>query len=195
MTPRTSATHPLRVDWLPVDGPGRVGMTIAPGKHSVSKYTTGLWARDLDTDLDHLVQGWHVTDLVCLLETRDLERLQIPQLLEQARSRGLVTHWLPMPDGGVPPNVASVQQLVADLVVRVDGGAVVAIHCEGGLGRTGIVAGCYLVARGYAAEDALLALRKARNSDRCPETEGQRAFIRGFAPWTAGHPDERPRLM
>jgi len=46
---RTSLTHPIRVDALPVAG-GLLGLTFCPGKHGDS-LTGAPWARDLDMDL------------------------------------------------------------------------------------------------------------------------------------------------
>ena len=46
---RTSASDPIRVDWLPLDDePGRLGITLLPGKR------VDTWDRDLDADLDVL---------------------------------------------------------------------------------------------------------------------------------------------
>ena len=52
-TARTSATHPLRVDFVDAEElklPGRLGLTFAPGKKQ-RHAQTGSWDRDLETDL------------------------------------------------------------------------------------------------------------------------------------------------
>jgi len=54
------------------------------------------------------------------------------------------------------------------------------IHCRGGLGRTGTVAGCYLVRRGHSPADAIVALHRARGP-RCPENTSQKDFIAAYA--------------
>jgi hypothetical protein len=46
---RTSTTHPIRIDPLPV-GNGHLGLTFCPGKRGDSVYGAP-WARDLETDL------------------------------------------------------------------------------------------------------------------------------------------------
>ena len=55
-TARTSATHPLRVDFVDAEAlnlPGRLGLTFAPGKKQ--RYAqTGSWDRDLETFHQHL---------------------------------------------------------------------------------------------------------------------------------------------
>ncbi len=182
LTIRTSESHPLRVDWLPDLGlPGRVGLTFAPGKRSVSKYLGGAWRRDLDKDLARLVDEERVGVLVCLLEDHELGRLGVPDLIPRAEARGLEVWRLPIPDGGVPPEPAPARALVERIDRAAAAGRRVAVHCAGGLGRTGTVAGCWLRLRGLGPEEALAVLREVRSPD-CPETEAQRELVRRFAP-------------
>jgi protein-tyrosine phosphatase len=186
---RTSDTDPIRVDWLPNQAtPGKVGITIAPGKHSASRYSGGHWERDLDKDLRELAAEAHV--LVCLLEKQDLARLKIPNLVERAAAHGLEVISFPIRDVSVPPEHSSVHQLVTALRDRTLAGKNVVLHCEGGLGRSGVIAGCYLAVLGLKAAGILDILAKTRGSN-CPETEEQRQFIRDFARKTGrrdGHP-------
>jgi len=62
-------------------------------------------------------------------------------------------------------------------------GHVVYVHCQGGIGRTGTVVGCYLVRHGMTGEEALQAIRELRSATtfpntRSPETEAQCAMVR-----------------
>lgn len=188
-TIRTSHSHPILVDWLAGLAEGRVGLTFAPGKHSTSVYLPGtLWRRDLAMDLDQLVR-LGVTDLVCLLPDHDLQKLHIPHLVAEATVRGLHVHRLPIPDQGVPSRRA-LRRLLATLLSRLAEGASVVIHCEGGKGRTGVVAGSLLILLGATAPEALRRLHEARGPN-CPENDRQRAFLARFArevrPWGARH--------
>jgi protein-tyrosine phosphatase len=74
-----------------------------------------------------------------------------------------------------------VDRLLDALDARVRGGAQVVIHCLGGLGRTGVIGGCWLIRRGLGAGEALAMLKQVRNDDRCPETHEQRRFIESYA--------------
>ncbi|MBI4953139.1 MAG: ADP-ribosylglycohydrolase family protein [Myxococcales bacterium] len=174
---RTSDTHPIRVDWL-VEAPGRIGLTLAPGKHAPS-LTGAPWARDLAADLDRLTGELGVRVLVCLLEAEEMARLRIPTLLEEAAARGLETHWLPIADGGVPPTVEAARALVERLVARAAEGAPVVVHCQGGIGRAGTLGGCALVELGMTTLEALATL-KERRDPRSPETGAQADFIARF---------------
>ncbi|MGE0112175.1 protein-tyrosine phosphatase family protein [Aquabacterium sp.] len=65
------------------------------------------------------------------------------------------------------------------------------VHCWGGVGRTGIVAGCYLIEHGhYTGEAALAQLQllwrrmsadKQRRKPHTPETEAQRRYVLNWA--------------
>lgn len=175
----TSVTHPIRIDWLDPSVAGPVGLTFAPGKKSIS--LSGVrWDRDLDVDLTALIaQGVGV--LVCLLEDRDLAPNGIADLFVQAEQHGLEVLRLPIPDQGVPADPGDVDRHLDALDARVRAGSKVVIHCLGGLGRTGVIGGCWLIRRGLSADEALAMLRQVRNDDRCPETHGQRAFIESYA--------------
>jgi len=70
--PRTSATDPLRVDFVAADVlrlQGRLGMTFAPGKHG------GPWRRDLDADVARLRDHYRTDLLLCLVEDHPFDRL------------------------------------------------------------------------------------------------------------------------
>ena len=56
-------------------------------------------------------------------------------------------------------------------------------HCWGGIGRTGTVAGCWLVDRGLSGDEAIERINELRRATpdgyrQSPETEAQRLFIR-----------------
>jgi protein-tyrosine phosphatase len=71
-------------------------------------------------------------------------------------------------------------------------GRTVYVHCWGGIGRTGMVVGCWLVRHGMSGEEALaevgrlfrlMSPSKVRSHQQwgSPQTEAQRAFVRGWA--------------
>lgn len=172
---RTSVTDPLRLDWLEMPAPWRVALTIAPGKKSESFYGSP-WARDLDADLD-LIAREGIRTLVCLVEEDELGRLGIATLVRDARARGLHVIHEPIVDGGTPA-LERARAVVRELVARKD--APILIHCRGGLGRTGTIAGCLLRAVGFSYEETLARLHRARGPS-CPENERQRAFVERFS--------------
>lgn len=173
-TVKTSETSPLRVAWLPPIFSGALGITIAPGKHSVS--TEGfLWRRDLDADLRQLAQD-KVALLVCLLEDHEMHRLGIADLRIRAQEHGIQVHRAPIPDRGVPQNLRRLAKAIARIEETAQAGGNVVIHCNGGVGRSGLLAGAVLVTQGKSLEETFELLKAARG-EHCPETEAQRALI------------------
>lgn len=178
---------PIRVDWLPARGAGRVGLTAAPGNHA----TRSPHEDDLARDLGRLRADEPISAdvLVSLVEPAEYARLGIPGYHEEVRRRGFELLELPIRDGGVPASMSDLGELVAQIDARLRAGQNVVIHCAGGLGRSGVVAGCLLVRQGATAAEAVAALRACRG-DRCPETEAQRQLIRAFA----GRPSRASRI-
>ncbi len=182
--PRTSLTHPIRVDWLSTPWPGRVGLTFAPGKKHSSRFS-GVWNRDLEADVQRIRDHYRADHLVCLLQDDELEAFGIAGLERTARSTGLAFHRLRITDGDIPPNSGAVSELVTEVVEWARSGQNVVIHCRGGLGRAGTIGGCVLRAAGLSPEETLADLARARGPG-CPETEAQRRFISGFGLAVAG---------
>ncbi|MCC6622731.1 MAG: dual specificity protein phosphatase family protein [Deltaproteobacteria bacterium] len=176
--PKTSDSHPLYVSIIDDSRPGRVGLTFAPGKRSDSAIDGGTWARDLDKDLDRLVSEYRAGLLVSLVEDHELTLLGIPRLVEEAARRMRVLR-LPIVDGSVPTDAAAVRELVTQIARAADEGTNVVIHCRGGLGRAGLIGGCYLRHSGFTADEALERLRR-RHPTKCPESAAQRDWIRRF---------------
>ena len=83
---RTSITHPLRIDDLPL-GNGRLGITFFPGKKGDSVFDAG-WDRNLDLDLD-AVKGWAANAVVSLIEDYEFEMLGVTEHGEAVNACGI----------------------------------------------------------------------------------------------------------
>lgn len=173
--------RPIRVDWLPdgwaPDGlPGRLGLTILPGKHGAStRYPGRVYERDLDADLATL-RELGVARLVLLVEDHELDRWG---------SGAPPATWsppvvrFPMPDGSPPADLATMDAILGVIQgARAEGD--VAVACMGGVGRSGTVAACALVAAGLGAEEAISLVRRVRHPEAV-ETVAQEAFVRAYA--------------
>lgn len=181
---RTSKTHPLYIDDLNV-GPGRLGMTLCPGKKGPSA-STHEWNRDLGADLD-AVAAWGADTLVTLVEQPELAMLQVPGLGKAIRERGLEWHHLPVRDLGAPDasGLETWKSLAPGLHRRLDAGGRVLIHCRGGNGRAGTLAALLLIERGGSALSAIERIRAVR--PHAIETRAQERFLEE----RARMPDER----
>ena len=99
---------------------------------------------------------------------------------ERLRRLGMVEVFLPVPDFQPPPP-ALLEAGIAALLDATDQGKRAAVHCGGGLGRTGTLLACYLLATepGLSPDDAIGAVRAARPGS--VETAGQEQAVREFA--------------
>jgi hypothetical protein len=67
------------------------------------------------------------------------------------------------------------QSLGCEVHEKLDAGKRILIHCRGGLGRTGLVAGLILVERGYEPTTAIQVIRAAR--PHAIETRAQERYV------------------
>ncbi|MBP5233346.1 MAG: dual specificity protein phosphatase family protein [Planctomycetes bacterium] len=83
--------------------------------------------------------------------------------LEQAalRAVGFDYLFLPLADF-TTPTPAQIDEFVAWVRARNDEGKAVCVHCSAGMGRTGTMLACYLVALGESAAEALDSVRRIR---------------------------------
>lgn len=158
--------------------PGRLGMTIAPGKRD--PFERQDLHRDLDEDVTRLRAVYGADVLVSLVEEKELAILEIDRLFERLAAEGIARLHYPIRDLSVPDDDASFDALVDKVIGLVGDRKTVVVHCRGGIGRTGLLAACCLVARGMAPKAAIDCVREAR-SPRMVETPEQRAYVTRYA--------------
>jgi atypical dual specificity phosphatase len=98
-----------------------------------------------------------------------------PELLARLHAEGL---HLPVADF-TPPSQVQLQQGVAAIDAALGRGVRVAVHCGGGLGRTGTLLAAFLVSHGADADAAIARVREARPGS--VETREQEAAVCEFA--------------
>jgi len=181
----SAAEHdpPPRVDWIPAadfgDGcVGRLGMTVLPGKRGPSvRYPGRVYRSNLDVDLGALRDG-AVVRLMLLVTDRELARWGDPRIVERGATIGLPVERHPMPDGAPPRDPRSVDAILASIAAW-RGRGDVAVACMGGVGRTGTIVACALVAAGWEADAAIARVREVRHPSAV-ETTAQEDFVRSF---------------
>jgi protein-tyrosine phosphatase len=161
----------LRVDFVPLpEGSGRLGITILPGRRDRG--------RSLERDLAAL-KGLGTSVVVSLVTDDELAEFGVSELPIALRELGIECLRLPLLDQRAG-NLEEVGGAVDEIVARCRAGQTVVVHCVGGLGRSGMVAACVLVAGGLLPADAMAQVRKYR-SLRAVETLIQEEFVERFA--------------
>ena len=174
---RTSETHPIRVNTVPVLN-GLLGLTFCPGKRGASVHGAP-WARDLDTDLVQL-RAWGAKLLITLIEPHEFDLLCVPDLGKRVVELGMNWAHLPIRDVDVPAQgfEARWSTQCTEILNRLGQGEYVVLHCRGGLGRAGLVAALVLIESGLPAEAAIRTVREARPG--AIETSAQEQYVRAY---------------
>ena len=173
MTSKNSENSPLHIAEVRLEqGGGSLGLTLCPGKKDVSRS----WNRDLGADL-RAIRAWGATTVVTLIEDHEFRLLRIESLADDVRALGMNWVHLPIVDVSIPDSRFE-GAWVSDgpkLHDRLDAGERILIHCRGGLGRTGLVAGRILVERGCAPKSAIQRIRSVRPN--AIETSEQEQYV------------------
>jgi hypothetical protein len=108
---------------------------------------------------------------------------------EWALPAGVQHRRFPIRDHGVPREPSQMVEILDFIHEAVRAQRPLYVHCHAGIGRTGTVAGCWLVERGLSGQGALEELnrlwRQCERSalwGRVPETPEQIEYVRGWIP-------------
>jgi len=96
------------------------------------------------------------------MEPFELHSYGITRLPRAAKRAGLEHVWFPIADLSIPASMTGAGALVDTLLRRLGEGKTVVVHCLAGLGRSGTIAACLLVAKGRKPDDAIQVVRAAR---------------------------------
>lgn len=91
---------------------------------------------------------------------------------------GLLLYHVPLEDM-MPPSQEDLDRIMSAMDRARRSGLAVAVHCEAGMGRTGVVLACYFVQQGLTAEQAIRRIRQIRPGSI--ETSEQEDAVREFA--------------
>ena len=126
--------------------------------------------RDLEDDL-HALRDVGIQRIVCLEETATVPGSALARF-------GIEPEHLPIQDMRAP-SFAAVRALCTRMEEWLSVGQKVAVHCRGGLGRTGTVLAAFFIQRGATAPEALSAVRRVE--PRFVQSSEQIDFLRALA--------------
>ncbi len=159
---------------------------VVSGRFLAGEYPARVERPDAAERLD-AVLATGIDSFIDLTEPQELAPY-LPLLLERARVHGIVvTHQrFAIVDFDLPEQ--STMHAALDAIdAALTGGHRVYLHCRGGLGRTGMAVGCYLVRHGRTGPEAVQQIQdycrtasKRRSSPMSPETPAQVQCVLGW---------------
>ena len=160
---------------------------LEPNRILAGEYPGRLGAGTAEARLrEYLACG--VTDFLDLTTPGELEPYEEAlSRLASALSAEVRYLRIPIRDMAVPDRPSVMVDILDTIDQRVDEGGTVYVHCWGGIGRTGTVAGCYLVRRGLTGDAALGQLarlwpqmKKSAWYPTTPQTDQQFEYVRSW---------------
>lgn len=152
---------------LPEEIPGKLYLHSMPGRYEA-----------LSKSIQE-IESLSIDQIISLNSLEEIEQ-KSPTYAEALKANHIPCKYTsyPITDAGVPKDRQKFALFVEDAVRRLQNKKRLLIHCSGGIGRTGTMACCILIALGLPEEDAEETVRKAISR---PETGEQRSFIHWYA--------------
>ena len=157
---------------------------VIPGRFLAGQYPGGFGEERVRRRMDAFLEAG--LDTFINLTGPDELPPYLPALLEEAKiyNRQVEALQLPIRAFGLPSR-AEMIVILDSIDAALAKGRNVYLHCWGGIGRTGLTVGCYLVRHGMGGGQALAQLAEWWQDDprrasfpRTPETEEQVQFVR-----------------
>lgn len=161
---------------------------VLPGRLLVGEHPSYPSRAAVGERLERFIQAG-VTCFVDLTEPREIPTYQssLPAMSWTGRAVEYLRE--PIRDHGLPEDREVVVRVLGRIDAALGAGHVVYLHCRAGIGRSALVAGCWLASRRGTSEYALDELQDAWAQSAkselwpvVPETDEQAAFVRDWAP-------------
>ncbi|OMJ83647.1 hypothetical protein SteCoe_15374 [Stentor coeruleus] len=162
---------------------GKLGLCQCPGKKLTKGRDGKEHIRDLHSDLLNFKERG-VRTIVCLLNDSELRSLGVQPQQYKILTKNLDIEFIQYPilEMAPPDNIESLENQVLIPIANIftQNGFIV-IHCRGGIGRAGTVAGCFLKKLRFFSNfsAAVQHLRKKRDK-RCIESRKQEDFVKTY---------------
>ena len=163
----------------PTISPGTIVLCRCPGLRGGDQAMHPGNPVALDRDLGTIIDGG-ASILISLIGSEERERLGVSALPARAVEMGLDWQEFAITDRTAPDHerLSEFTGLMRYVSAALSDEKIIAVHCQAGIGRTGLVAASTLIWCGMAPDDAIVAVRRTRPG--AIETAGQQAFVRSF---------------
>lgn len=169
LSKRIKASNELHFNYLlPVES--NLAITILPGRKDRD--------RDMKNDLIHIKNSGFDT-VISLLSKDEYDYYGVPDLISEYKNHGINCFELNIIDQGAPSR-DDMKEVTGFINKKLISGSKVLIHCVGGLGRSGMVAACYLKEFKRVESEASIKLIRDVRSKRAIESKVQEEFVRNY---------------
>ena len=115
--------------------------------------------------------------LISLLERSEIDELKLELEPKLCSSKQIEFINFPIPDRDIPNNNDKINQLIDNLVLKIDRGNSIVIHCRMGIGRSSIIAAAILLKYGFRVEEIIDKISIVRGM-KVPDTDQQLDWLR-----------------
>lgn len=139
---------------------------------------TNVFSIDLMEEFFDFLDSNRYRSLVSLVEVHEFDQfISYPKFEEKIGKRNFSWFFHPLKDMTAPDEIFRERffETQSNLLENLRSGKKIAIHCKGGLGRSGTIAALLLRHLGFSAEKSIELVRKSRPG--AIETEEQEIFI------------------
>lgn len=157
-----------RVYWIEGAWPGRLAISPRP--------SGGEWLEDE-------IRSWSragISRVVSLLTLDEVTYLELAREEEVCQAYNISFISFPIDDLGVPDSSGDARTLIAALERSLAEGSRILVHCQGGIGRSGLITSCVLVRSGIGPGEAIHRASTARGLS-VPETNEQQQWVWDYA--------------
>ncbi len=117
--------------------------------------------------------------VVSLLTQEENVELELEQEQRLCESYEIEFISFPIKDRQVPDSIPETKQLLSRLHHNLLDSKSIAVHCRGGIGRSGLITACLLVKSGMSATETFKAVSKARRIE-VPDTREQFEWVQSL---------------
>lgn len=160
------STSLFRLLRIPSDTPGKVYLHSMPGRCET-------WVEFI-----RAATATGISEIVSLTSVFEIAKKSPPYEKALQEEFPYTISSFPISDYGIPDDEDEFLVFIASVAKSVRAGRHILVHCGAGIGRTGMVASCLLLALGCGIDEARDAVKSAGSG---PETSGQRSFVQSMA--------------